>query len=242
VKTALSPWGLVPSHSKGSPESWPGFKEGLFTIQDEASQLLGLMAGNPKAILDCCAGLGGKSLALATLFPEASIVAVDRDSMKLAALVKEAQRLGLKNPPVTSARDICSQDAAQGSFDLVLVDAPCSGLGAIRRRPDLKWSKEPSDPTRLSELQMTLLNSAAARTAPKGRLIYSVCTFTNEECQEIIKKFLENHPEFRPIGYANYPQNLRDMVVDSGQFMFWPKRHNTDGFFYAILEKINING
>jgi 16S rRNA (cytosine967-C5)-methyltransferase len=237
--TALSPWGLVFTQGLGLVDNWPGYHQGLFSVQDEASQLLGLMLGNPKTILDCCAGVGGKTLLMAALLPQASILAVDKNSLRLACLTKEAQRLGLEKPPVTLTADFLSQDLGQGPFELVLVDAPCSGLGVIRRRPDLKWNKKQDDPARFSDLQLEFLNKAADYTAPGGRLIYSVCTITNEESLGVAERFLARRTEFRSLDDSKMPQALKNLAVKQGQLKLWPHKHHTDGYFYALMEKVN---
>ncbi|MDR1545414.1 MAG: 16S rRNA (cytosine(967)-C(5))-methyltransferase RsmB [Deltaproteobacteria bacterium] len=233
-----SPWGLVPLKAAGRPESWPGFAEGLFAVQDESSQLLGLLARDrrPGRILDACAGLGGKSLALAALLPEAEIVSVDRHGARLAKLAAEARRLGLPRPPRTLQADLLAL-TLEGSFDLAVVDAPCSGLGVVRRRPDLKWRKTAQDPARLAELQLALLQAAAEFVAPGGRLIYSVCTYTDQEGEGVRDKFLAVRPDFAPAEESAVAPALRPLLTGAGTLRLWPHRHGTDGFFYALLEK-----
>ena len=234
--TELAPWGLRAEAFAGRPETWPGFEEGLFAIQDEASQLAGLLAGELPAgagILDACAGQGGKALHLAALHPDALVTARDRDRAKLGRLEKEARRLGLDNLRL-EARDLLDGDGG-GLFDLVLVDAPCSGLGVIRRRPDLKWSKGPEDVIRLAGLQLSLLTAAAGRVRPGGRLIYGVCTFSLAEGPETAAKFLAAAPGFRPV--SDWPAALRPHL-ENGCLTLWPHRHGTDGFFWTMFERI----
>ncbi|MDR1920894.1 MAG: hypothetical protein LBS31_04025, partial [Candidatus Adiutrix sp.] len=128
LPTALSPWGLAASVFAGRPEQWPGFAEGRFALQDEASQLAGLLAGSvgDGAILDACSGLGGKALLLASIFPQARLTAMDRDPAKLEALTREAARLGCAAGLVTETRDLLAAPPPAASFDLALLDAPCS--------------------------------------------------------------------------------------------------------------------
>jgi len=233
--TRLSPWGLRAETFAGRPETWPGFVEGLFALQDEASQLVGLLAGelpSGAGILDACAGLGGKALHLAALNPGALVTARDRDQAKLNLLAAEARRLGLDNLRL-EARDLLA-GGADGQFDLVLVDAPCSGLGVIRRRPDLKWSKGPEDVTRLAELQLRLLTAAAGRVNPGGRLVYGVCSLSLAEGPETAAKFLAGAPGFRALPPAAWPEALRPHLAD-GHLTLWPHRHQTDGFFWALF-------
>jgi 16S rRNA (cytosine967-C5)-methyltransferase len=236
--TALSPWGLKAETFAGRPETWPGFAEGRFAIQDEASQLVGLLAGElpPGAgILDACAGLGGKALHLAALNPEVLVTARDRDQAKLGLLAAEARRLGLDNLRL-EARDILAEGAEE-KFDLVLVDAPCSGLGVIRRRPDLKWSKSPEDVARLAGLQGRLLAAAADKVRPGGRLIYGVCSVSQAEGPEAAAKFLAGRPGFSSLPPEAWPAGLRPHLAE-GCLTLWPHRHQTDGFFWAIFQRV----
>ena len=236
--TLISPWGLQAETFAGRPETWPGFEEGLFAIQDEASQLVGLLAGEASVnILDVCAGQGGKALHLAALNPAALVTARDRDRAKLGRLELEARRLGLDNLRL-EARDLLAGPEG-GPFGLVLVDAPCSGLGVIRRRPDLKWSKGPEDVTRLAGLQLSLLIAAAGQVRPGGRLIYGVCSFSLAEGPEAAAKFLAARPEFRSVPPSAWPSSLRPHLKD-GHLTLWPHRHQTDGFFWAMFERIDV--
>jgi 16S rRNA (cytosine967-C5)-methyltransferase len=238
--TPLSPWGLTASEFSGRPENWPGFAEGLFAIQDEASQLAGLLAGElapGAAVLDACSGLGSKGLHLAALNPQATITAADKDPAKLERLRLEAARLGLDNIQ-TETRDLLAQPPASSAYDMVLVDAPCSGQGVIRRRPDLKWSKTAEDIGRLAELQQRLLAAAAPAVKPGGRLIYGVCSFSREEGPEGAAKFLAAHPNFTMAAPSAWPENLREHLSAEGHLTLFPHRHHTDGFFWAIFDKM----
>ncbi len=181
--TPLSPWGLALNGFFGQPADWPGFSDGLFAVQDEASQLAGLLADSATdmTILDACAGLGSKGLHLATLNPKASVLSMDKDPKKLAELRREAGRLGCEANMKTEPQDLLKFSPAANSYDLVLLDAPCSGLGAIRRRPDLKWKKEGADLRRLADLQLELLLRLADAVRPGGRLIFGLCSFSREE-------------------------------------------------------------
>ena len=234
--TALSPWGLRAETFAGRPQDWPGFAEGLFAIQDEASQLVGLLELRPGArVLDACAGLGGKALHLAALNPEALVTARDKDQAKLGYCAAEARRLGLGNLRLEN-RDLLAEGGEE-HFDLVLLDAPCSGLGVIRRRPDLKWSKGPEDVARLAGLQLRLLRAAAAKVRPGGGLVYGVCTLSRAEGPETAAKFLAEEPGFRALPTAAWPAALQPHLVADGGLCLWPHRHQTDGFFWAFFER-----
>lgn len=237
--TALSPWGLTASAFSGRPEDWPGYGEGLFSIQDEASQLSGLLAGVLPAgssIADPCGGLGGKALHLAALNPASTVTALDKDEAKLARLGQEAVRLGLTNIK-TQAHDLLTDELPEATFDLVLVDAPCTGLGVIRRRPDLKWNKTADDVIRLADLQLAMLGRAASAVKPGGRLLYSVCSFTEEEGPGCVRRFLDANPAFQAVGPGGWPDRLRPHLSSDHNLTLYPHRHRTDGFFWAMLEK-----
>jgi 16S rRNA (cytosine967-C5)-methyltransferase len=232
--TPYSPWGLIPEGFAGHPDTWPGYREGDFSIQDEASQLIGLLAGTPGSFLDACAGLGGKSMALKSLHPKARALALDISQAKLDRLSAEAARLGL-GPIEARAADILSGGPGP-EFDLVLLDPPCTCLGVIRRRPDIKWKKSEADLAALSALQRGLLAAAARAVAPGGRLIYSVCTVTDEEGPGAVADFLSANPGFRPC--PSLPEGLRDAFLGPGMLRLLPHRHGTDGFFYAVLDRV----
>lgn len=234
--TDLSPWGLAALEFSGRPEDWPGFAEGRFALQDEASQLVGLLTGElpPGAsVLDACAGLGSKALHLAALNPAARILARDKEAKRLELLRREALRLGLENVQA-EAGDLLADPLPPSSFDLVLVDAPCSGLGVLRRRPDLKWNKTGEDPARLADLQLRLLTAAAEAVKPGGRLLYGVCTFTEEEGPKVVRQFLSSHSGFRAAPAELWPESLRPHLSAEGLTLL-PHRHHSDGFFWAAF-------
>lgn len=234
--TDLSPWGLAALEFSGRPEEWPGFTEGRFALQDEASQLAGLLTGellSGASVLDACAGLGGKALHLAALNPAARILARDKEAKRLELLRREAIRLGLDNVQAETG-DLLADPPPPRSFDLVLVDAPCSGLGVVRRRPDLKWNKTGEDPARLADLQLRLLTAAATAVKPGGRLLYGVCTFTEEEGPGVVRKFLSGHSDFRAAPADLWPEALRPHLSVEGLTLL-PHLHHSDGFFWAVF-------
>ncbi|MDR2349944.1 MAG: hypothetical protein LBF41_04870 [Deltaproteobacteria bacterium] len=237
VPTKFSPWGLLPTGFGGKLRAWPGYDEGLFSIQDEASQITGLLAAGdaePQNVLDVCAGLGGKTFVILNAFPKARALALDRREDRLKALSLEARRLRLQDSVRVMTGDLTELDF-RPRFDLVIVDAPCSGLGVIRRRPDLKWKKCPGDILRDAELQGTFLDSAAKAVLPGGKLIYSVCTVTEEEGPGVAKKFLERNGDFRP-DESLLPE-LAPLVSGPGQLTLLPHRHGTDGFHYSVFRR-----
>jgi 16S rRNA (cytosine967-C5)-methyltransferase len=231
--TAISPWGLIPERFQGRPDSWPGFVEGLFSVQDEASQLLGLLAGQPRTIFDACAGMGGKSLALLALFPEANLLALDPNEYRLKFFREELKRHKLPRVPRIVRGDLLKVEIEE-TFDLVVVDAPCSGTGVIRRRPDLKWRLRGEDIAALSARQKELLAAAAARVAPGGRLVYAACSVLDEEGPRVMEDFWRERPAFAPLPLADFPALLSPLAARPGEIRLWPQRQRTDGFYYGV--------
>jgi len=226
---------------RGNPALDPAFLAGRFTVQDEASQLVAALV-DPRAgdrVLDVCAAPGGKATALAErLAGEGLVVALDRHARRLDLVSRHARRLGLENLRCTvrdAARplaDLCSERG----FDRVLVDAPCSGLGTLRRNPDARWRIGPAEPARLAETQLAILRQAAATLVPGGVLVYSTCTLLPEENESTVEAFLAEAPRFRQMGPEEAPDEARPLVGPDGFFRSFPHRHDADGFFAARLE------
>jgi 16S rRNA (cytosine967-C5)-methyltransferase len=242
---AFAPDGLVLGHG-GSPASDPDFVAGRFTVQDEASQLVvELLAPAPgERVLDACAAPGTKTTAIAErVGPEGLVVALDRSERRLALLGRAVRRLELGNVTALAADATQPLGALPGApFDRVLVDAPCSGLGALRRNPDARWRLEPEDPARLAEIQTALLRSAAKSLRPGGTLVYSTCTLTGEENEAVVEAFLAQTPGFERAAAARLPAALRPLLDAQGALVTWPHRHGTgvfgmDGFYAARLER-----
>ncbi len=230
--TALSPVGLLLPPA-GRVDELFGFAEGLWQVQDEAAQLVALFAAvDPgKRVLDACAAPGGKACHLAERNP---VVAIDVHPHKLRKIEAEASRLGL-----TARLSAVGHDAtlplptALGAFDAVLLDAPCSGLGTLRRHPELKARRAEGDLARLVELQSSLLARCAEAVPPGGTLTYAVCSPEPEEGQDQVERFLGQHPGFasQPPAWP-YPLKLED-----GFFCTLPGPEGTDGFFAARLAR-----
>ena len=207
--------------------------EGLATTQDLAAQLVARLCA-PKAgetILDACAGVGGKSTHLAALTGDrASIDAADLSERKLELAADGAHRLGVGSlHPIVC--DLTDEHAPlQPSYDRILLDAPCSGLGVLRRHPEAKWRPRPNA-AELAELQTQLLDALAERVRPGGTLVYSVCTFTDEEGPSRRAAFLAAHPDFR----VTPPEEpaVRALLDEGGALRTWPHRHGSDAF-YAV--------
>lgn len=235
-----APDGLVFTASVSLP-SLPSFAAGLFTVQDEASQLAALLLA-PRAgdtMLDLCAAPGGKATYLAELTgDQGTLRACDRNPRKLELISEAAARLGLTSIAVT-ALDAGKSLTPLGEelFDRVLVDAPCTGLGVIHRNPDGKWWKEPADPARLATTQAAIIRQAATRLKPGGVLVYSTCSTTIVENEQVVDNFLNEHPDFMVEPVSSVLPQIAELETSRGFFRSWPHRHGMDGFFAARLTK-----
>jgi 16S rRNA (cytosine967-C5)-methyltransferase len=227
---------------KGNPALDPAFLVGRFTVQDEASQLVvGLLDPQPgETILDVCAAPGGKTTAIAErVGASGSTLAVDRHPRRLGLVERAARRLELDNircMPFDATRRL-DDLAPEAGFDRVLVDAPCSGLGTLRRNPDARWRVRPEDPERLAEIQKAILTSAATALRPGGVLVYSACTVLPEENEEVANSFLKAAKDFSPAAPENFPAEVQDVVGPDGYLRPLPHIHDTDGFFAARFER-----
>lgn len=224
----------------GAPGQDPGFLQGLFTLQDEASQLVvEVLDPQPgERILDVCAAPGTKASAIAErVGPQGEVLALDRNPKRLRLVSRDARRLGL---PQLAAR--CA-DATQplpveaGHFDRVLVDAPCSGLGTLRRHPDLRWRLRAVDPERLAATQLAILAQAGRVLRCGGILVYSTCTVLPEENEGVVGRFLERRPEFRLVPPEGLPAGVRRLCDSAGLVRTRPHHHDADAFFVARLER-----
>ncbi len=227
---------------RGSPGLDPAFLAGDFTVQDEASQLVvGLLDPRPgDRVLDTCAAPGGKTTAIAErLGGTGPVWAIDRHARRLGLVQRAARRLGLSRVHC-SVRDAALPLDGVGDgadFDRVLVDAPCSGLGALRRNADARWRVQASDPAKLADIQLAILMSASAVLKPGGVLIYSTCTVIPEENEEVVGHFLGRSPAFTLAPRESAPPEVQSVVGDDGMLRCFPHLHDTDGFFAARLER-----
>ncbi|MBF0572455.1 MAG: 16S rRNA (cytosine(967)-C(5))-methyltransferase RsmB [Desulfamplus sp.] len=230
-------------------ESEP-FKKGYFQVQDEAAQLVTLML-NPlsgERILDACAGLGGKTGHIAQIMENKGlVVACDIDSEKLTSLEKEMNRLGI-DIVKTLCKDILKSEIDEPIFDRVLVDAPCSGMGVLRRNPDAKWKRDKKDIARLAIRQEKMLLSVADLVKNGGILLYAVCSCEKRENEDVVDNFLKQRPDFKRhnfVGNQSLSYYLSSqlqfsnsaMAADSGYFKTYPEHIEMDGFFAAIMKR-----
>jgi len=241
--TPLSPLGVrLPARiALGAHE---GFKSGLFEVQDEASQICAqLVNAKPgDAVIDLCAGAGGKTLAIAAAMNnKGRIVACDVSVGRLERSKLRLRRAGIHNATLRILEDGDKWLKRQaGSFDRVLVDAPCSGTGAWRRNPDARWHITPADLANLTATQNELLDRAAPLAKPGGRLIYATCSLLPEENTARVEAFLGRNDKFRAVPVAEVWAEISDSPCPAaGPFLtLSPARNGTDGFFVAILERV----
>ena len=246
VATPYSPWGLR-IHGKPALNKLELFTRGDVEVQDEGSQLLALMADAKRGemVVDFCAGAGGKTLALgAAMRNTGRLYAFDTSGHRLAALKPRLARSGLSNVyPVQIAHERDDRiKRLAGKIDRVLVDAPCSGLGTLRRNPDMKWRQSPQSVTELREKQAAILESAARLVKPGGRLVYATCSLLEDENEAIARAFGDAHErDFKTLSadeaLARAHVGAHQSLVRDGFLRLWPHRHGTDGFFAAAWER-----
>lgn len=240
---SYTPEGIALEGLKGPLFTCRPFGEGWFQVQDEAAQAVGhLLAPDPgQIVLDACAGLGGKTAHLAALMQHTGLlVAVDRDRSKIRSLQQEMRRLGIAivQPLVVDVRKDSLPGKLPRAFDRILLDAPCSGMGVVRRNPDIKWMRTPEDLQRCHRRQRQLLEVLAARLKPDGFLVYAVCSTEPEETHEVVNSFLKDHPDFAiDDQLEGLPAMLQPLFDRRGHLMALPHRHGTDGFFAVRLRR-----
>lgn len=219
----------------------PLFLDGSFEVQDEGSQLLGYLLAPRRGemVVDFCAGAGGKTLLLGALMANSGrLYAFDVADRRLANLKPRLARSGLSN--VHPVRIEHERDAKvkrlAGKIDRVLVDAPCSGLGTLRRNPDLKWRQSETSVAELTAKQAAILAAAATLVRPGGRLVYATCSLLAEENDAVVDAFLAAHPQFVPLP-ADAALARQGIELPGERLRLLPHRHGSDGFFAAILER-----
>jgi 16S rRNA (cytosine967-C5)-methyltransferase len=240
-RTKLSPLGLVIS-KRLNVFQLQAFRDGLFEVQDEGSQLLPLLL-DPKPtarVLDACAGAGGKTLELAALMKNrGEIVAADVHSGRLEELRKRARRAGVSNVRIRQIGDVAElADRYRDYFDVVVIDAPCSGVGTIRRNPGMKWVVTEESVKEISEKQLHILMASAPLVKPGGIVAYATCTLFREENEDVVGNFLDGHSDFNldvpPLDSSKFD---RRPFLEGSYVKFSPHRDGTDGFFIAVLRR-----
>ena len=228
--------------SKPALQQQPLFVSGAIEVQDEGSQLLGYLLAPRRGemVADFCAGAGGKTLLLGAMMRSTGrLYAFDVAEKRLAKLKPRVARAGLSNvhPLLIANENDLRIKRLAGKFDRALVDAPCSGLGTLRRNPDLKWRQTPQDVAELTQKQAAILTAAARLLKPGGRLVYATCSILDEENTAIVDAFLATHPDFHRLS-AHEVLAAQGIALDCGKdFRLLPHRHGTDGFYAAVLER-----
>ena len=225
---------------KPALQNLPLFKNGSIEVQDEGSQLLSQIVGAKRGemVTDFCAGAGGKSLALGAMMKNSGrLYAFDVSDKRLAKLKPRLARSGLSNVhPVRIAHENDTKiKRLAGKMDRVLVDAPCSGLGTLRRNPDIKWRQSPEAVQELQEKQAAILASAARMVKTGGRLVYATCSLLQEENEAVVEQFLAAHPEFALVPMKEVLAEQKIELDMQDYLKLLPHTHHTDGFFAAVL-------
>ena len=250
VPTSYSPWGLRIA-GKPALSKLDAFARGAFEVQDEGSQLLSMLvdAGRGEMVVDFCAGAGGKTLALgASMRNTGRLYAFDTSAHRLDALKPRLARSGLSNvhPAVIAHERDERIKRLAGKIDRVLVDAPCSGLGTLRRNPDLKWRQTAQSVDEMAVKQLSILQSAARLLKSGGSLVYATCSLLPQENESVAESFSELNGEFTSLDVGQIMTNLKvvgaqDLCSDGPgglkYLRLWPHRHATDGFFAAVWRK-----
>jgi len=214
------------------------FQSGRITIQDETSQLVApqLDLEGTEEVLDACAAPGGKSTHMAQYLTSGHITALDLYDHKLDLINQNAERQHVADKITTQKADatMIFEEFGSDKFDRILVDAPCSGIGLIRRKPDIRYRKESSDFVDLQKIQLEILNSASKSLKKSGIMVYSTCTIFDEENFDVVRQFLESHPNFEQVEISS---DKADMIKE-GCISITPEMYHTDGFFIAKFKKI----
>lgn len=239
--TPYAPLGIR-VRKKPALQNMPLFKDGAIEVQDEGSQLLSQLVGAKRGemVVDFCAGAGGKTLSLgAAMRNTGRLYAFDVSDKRLAKLKPRLARSGLSNvhPVVIAHENDAKVKRLAGKIDRVLVDAPCSGLGTLRRNPDIKWRQTPQAVTELNEKQLSILNGAARLVKPGGRLVYATCSILDEENEAIVAKFLASRDDFVLVPMKDVLAEQKISLEMDDYLKLLPTRHQTDGFFAAVLER-----
>jgi 16S rRNA (cytosine967-C5)-methyltransferase len=226
---------------EGNPLGSPLADSGLFVVQDEASQLVPLaaLAHSGETVLDACASPGGKTLALAAAVrPGGRVIAADVRWRRVALLRRTLTRAQMDLPIVQA--DLRPGLPFGPEFDCVLVDAPCSGLGTIRRDPEIRWRRDEAVLDDLAAAQTLMIDRAAAVVRPGGRLVYATCSSEPEENEAVVAAFLEAHPSFAPVDLREHPlpDPVRRLINVAGQLRTYPHRDGLEAFFAATLQRI----
>jgi 16S rRNA (cytosine967-C5)-methyltransferase len=243
--TPYSPEGIRLTEKPGLTR-WPLYQDGKIEVQDEGSQLIArlLAPRRGEMVVDFCAGAGGKTLALGSLMRSTGrIYAFDIHARRLAGLGPRLKRSGLSNvhPAAIATENDLRVKRLSGKIDRVLVDAPCSGSGTLRRNPDLKWRFDEKELVRVNEVQHRVLRAASRLVKPGGRLVYATCSLLAEENQAVVERFIGEQPHFAAVAADEVLRAQGIEIPGLGHsapyFVMLPHLHATDGFFAAVLQR-----
>jgi 16S rRNA (cytosine967-C5)-methyltransferase len=228
--------------TKPALQKHPLFLAGAIEVQDEGSQLLAYLVAPKRGelVVDFCAGAGGKTLLLGAMMRSTGrLYAFDVSDKRIAKLKPRAARAGLSNvhPVVIDSENDIRVKRLAGKADRVLVDAPCSGLGTLRRNPDLKWRQSPGSVAELTAKQAAILAAAARLVKPGGRLVYATCSLLEEENEAIVAAFLASHPGFAGVSAEEILARQGIALACGERLRLVPGAHDTDGFYAAVLER-----
>jgi 16S rRNA (cytosine967-C5)-methyltransferase len=243
VACNYSPVGIVLENFRGRVDALRSFREGLFQVQDEAAQIVSqcMAPQAAEAVIDICAGLGGKTTHLAELMMDQGVVlSLDNDPGRLIMLSMNARRLGIKGiVPVAADATRCLESLFPRGFDKIVVDAPCSGLGVLARHPDGKWNRNAGDIRRLRRIQIDMLRQAAPILRQGGKLLFAACTLSREENEDVVDSLLACHKDIVLQDLRDYgPVWVRPLIDDRGFLKTFPHIHHMDGFFAALFTRI----
>jgi len=244
LKAEATPYSPIGIRLEGKPaiNRHALFLDGAIEVQDEGSQLLGFLVAPKRRemVVDFCAGAGGKTLMLGAMMQsQGRLYALDVSEKRLNNFKPRLQRSGLSNvhPQLIQSETDAKVRRLAGKIDRVLVDAPCSGLGTLRRNPDLKWRQSPESVAELTVKQRAILDAAATLVKPGGRLVYATCSLLPEENRRIVEQFLDAHPEFGVVTSRDV-LNEQKIGLDCGPFLeLRPDLHDTDAFFAAAMKR-----
>lgn len=240
TRTRFSPAGII-LERRVNVQALPSFRSGWFEMQDEGSQLIGFLAAPPAGgvVIDACAGGGGKTLHLAALMENRGrLAAVEVSERRLGNIRERIRRAGTEIVTLHAA-DRHGLDAWKGGADLVLVDAPCTGVGTFRRNPGMKARTTEQQRDALTGTQHQVLHRYADFVRPGGRLVYSTCSLLQRENEDVVKEFTASRPDFSLLSATDLLRAQGILPGESGDFLrLFPHRHGTDGFFAAVLSRV----
>ncbi|MEM6900427.1 MAG: RsmB/NOP family class I SAM-dependent RNA methyltransferase [Pseudomonadota bacterium] len=240
-----------PSQREASFQSIPAYSKGWVEVQDAGSQIAAAAANlkQSEQVLDYCAGGGGKTLAMAAaLEGKGQVFAYDIDGRRLSALIPRLKRSGARNVQLCHPREPEQLEALKGGMDVVFIDAPCTGTGTWRRRPDAKWRLKPAALEKRIQEQSDILEAASAYVKPGGRIVYVTCSFLMEEDEDRVAAFLKTHPMFEQESAADAVLSSGELTEKganivkmnegpTGSVRLTPRRAGTDGFFFAVMRR-----